>query len=722
MGLILLLLWRLVRDQWKTSKPSSNPQQKENKTQKKSPRTKKKKATTQASNHTVRLWLCGLLLLPAFIFSPSIEASIPSPQMLKTLKERLLTPPNCLPSCASINRMQLVVEDDTLRIKLHVHAATHTSIPLPGSQTTWLAQLIHLNGEPAQSLLKDQQQTQWIALEKGHHVIDLMGVLAKRNSISLPLRLKPHYVLWSGEGWSIEGLRDNGVPDNQLQLTRQRVEDDADLLRIDESSAPVFVKVTRRLQLGLEWTVNTQVTRLSDRRNPVTLALPLLKGEQPLNNQFEVKNGTVEVRFKAKERQIQWSSTLKHQDTITLQAANSPHYMEVWQVDSSPIWHVHYQGIPINTLLRKRQAIPTWYPWPNETLTLTVTRPKGVKGASVTALNSHVHVRMGKRAHNVTMHLTLLASQGIRHTLTLPEQAQLDSVHINRQKQNIRLEDRTLTLALKPGKQEVKIVWQNPQGDTLQYQLPAIDLGLPSVNSRISFYPPQDRWVLWADGPRMGPAVLFWGILLVLFVLAFGLGYSKLTPLGFFSWFLLGIGLSQVNPALILVFIAWLFALGVRHTIKPQQFSAFTFNSIQIGIAGLTVLALFILFTAVSSGLLGSPDMQIMGNDSYHSELHWYQDRSSNTLPQPYFISVPMLVYRCLMLAWALWLAVALIHWLRWGWSAISQGGLWKQRTPKKVPSTNSNNAQAAPQASENVNGTDTNKAPSTTHHTNKTP
>jgi len=34
-------------------------------------------------------------------------------------------------------------------------------------------------------------------------------------------------------------------------------------------------------------------------------------------------------------------------------------------------------------------------------------------------------------------------------------------------------------------------------------------------------------------------------------------------------------------------------------------------------------------------------------------------------------------VYRVAMLAWALWLALALLRWLRWGWTCFSEGGLW---------------------------------------------
>jgi hypothetical protein len=45
---------------------------------------------------------------------------------------------------------------------------------------------------------------------------------------------------------------------------------------------------------------------------------------------------------------------------------------------------------------------------------------------------------------------------------------------------------------------------------------------------------------------------------------------------------------------------------------------------------------------------------------------------------------VPLLVYRLLMLAWALWLAVSLLNWLKWGWGCFSNNGLWNKAAVKE--------------------------------------
>jgi len=45
---------------------------------------------------------------------------------------------------------------------------------------------------------------------------------------------------------------------------------------------------------------------------------------------------------------------------------------------------------------------------------------------------------------------------------------------------------------------------------------------------------------------------------------------------------------------------------------------------------------------------------------------------------------VPLLFYRLAMLAWALWLASAIVGWLRWGWQSVNTGGGWRRRPPRE--------------------------------------
>ena len=110
-------------------------------------------------------------------------------------------------------------------------------------------------------------------------------------------------------------------------------------------------------------------------------------------------------------------------------------------------------------------------------------------------------------------------------------------------------------------------------------------------------------------------------------------------------------------------------------------------NLLQVVLIVLTAVVVGTFIAIVAEGLLGSPEMFIIGNGSTRTALRWFEARSDGTLPQPFFLSVSIWWYRLLMLVWALWLAASLIRWLRWAWQQFSAGScfraMWK---PKAAP------------------------------------
>jgi hypothetical protein len=71
--------------------------------------------------------------------------------------------------------------------------------------------------------------------------------------------------------------------------------------------------------------------------------------------------------------------------------------------------------------------------------------------------------------------------------------------------------------------------------------------------------------------------------------------------------------------------------------------------------------------------------MQVTGAGSQGNTLRWYVDDTGPELPTPVLVSVPIWVYRVLMLVWSLWLARKLLQWAPWAFRAFSEGGLWKK-------------------------------------------
>ena len=100
-------------------------------------------------------------------------------------------------------------------------------------------------------------------------------------------------------------------------------------------------------------------------------------------------------------------------------------------------------------------------------------------------------------------------------------------------------------------------------------------------------------------------------------------------------------------------------------------------------LTALTIIAIGSLITAISLGLLGHPDMNIVGNRSSSNLLKWYQDHTGNLIPQAWLVSIPMLFYRLAMLAWALWISFSLINLLKWGWKNYTDPVIW-HKIPRK--------------------------------------
>jgi hypothetical protein len=99
----------------------------------------------------------------------------------------------------------------------------------------------------------------------------------------------------------------------------------------------------------------------------------------------------------------------------------------------------------------------------------------------------------------------------------------------------------------------------------------------------------------------------------------------------------------------------------------------------QVGIVALTAVTLSTLIDSVSTGLLSVPGMGIRGHRSSAGNLNWFADQSGPQLPVAEVFSLPIWVYRALMLAWALWLAYILIRCLARGLAAWIGDGYWKK-------------------------------------------
>lgn len=635
------------------------------------------------------------LLLLAFGLAHQGHAAaseLPSSDVLEELERRLLAPLPCAPHCATLDRLHVDASLQALRLRFEISSVATTAVPLPGRSDTWMPAQVTVNGKPTAALRRDDQGVLWLVVEPGTAKVEAEGPWLLRQSFALALPLRPQHTTATLRNVKLDGLHEDGQVSEALQFSR--IEEGAvEGGARDDTQAQGIVpllRVHRRIDLGLRWTVTTTITRAGPASLSVVTSVPLLAGEAITTAGVRLAPGNqaVSVNLAPNEAGLEWTSTLPTVPTLNLQApaANQP-YTETWEVAASPVWHVQAQGIPqLRDPGGERRLV--WQPWPQETLRLDITRPTGVDGQTLTIDSSSLDLVPGPRTTAATLRFVVRTSRGREHGIRLPAGALVQSLSLDGRPQPVRQQIHDdhvqITLPLHPGENQVQLQWRHDEGQSFAYRPPLVDLASPSSNAEVVINSERaDRWVLWTAGPPMGPTVFFWSYVLVLCVLGFLLARTQLSPLRWWDWLLLGLGVMQLHFWAVAMVAAFFLAMGWRQRAqRPARPWAYNFT--QLVFVGWALAAALIVFFAIRQGLLASPDMGVMGNDSSDTYLRWYSDRVANALPRPLTISVPIIFYRLAMMAWALWLALAVLGWIRWAWQAFSSQGLLKaMRKPK---------------------------------------
>ncbi|GGY66580.1 hypothetical protein GCM10011613_08180 [Cellvibrio zantedeschiae] len=617
-----------------------------------------------------------LMVGSSILFTPdSAQADVTiDPSILKELEARLTEQPKCLPHCAAIERVNIDIKQDQLTLDLVVNANDLIAFPLPADHQQWWPNQVTVDGKPA-ALVQAADQSLLVSLPKGQHNLRISANVQGHDALNLQFPLPLHNVTPTTSGWELSGLPNAEQSSQSLQL--QRVERDqsasqTEHLRPDPIAA--FVLVKRTLKLDLDWTLVTTVTRVAPAVGTINIEVPILNGESPLTTKAN-PNGKVAVHLESDDDEFEWSSNLKEISPIKLQAAQNVPWVEIWTLDISPRWHSQTTGIaPIQ--MAKHENIPVWQPWPGESLTIDVHRPQATQGQHITVDEASLSHNPGNHNSLSILNLNIRSNQGGQYTFTLPEGAQLSKLEIDNTEQLISSTKGVLKVPLHPGSQKVSINWKQDDAIGLLTKTPLFNLENGSSNQNISMGIPYNRWVLWVGGPQIGPSILLWGMLVVMAIVAYGLGRAQLTPLKPYEWILLSLGICTLNMGTFIWFAVWLLALSQRGKLSAIG-SKWKFRFLQLGLFALSLFVFFALVTTLPDGLLSSPDMHIVGHNTYGNNFYWYQDHSDLAFPTAWVISLPLWCYKVIILIWSLWFAASLLKWLRWAWQQLSYRGLW---------------------------------------------
>ena len=626
----------------------------------------------------------GLLLaVVASSVAPRALAQTPDPSVLGELKKRLSEPAKCVPNCVEAVMATVIVGDDRLDVQMEVHAQASVVLGIPQAGPQWIVERVAIDDRAADSVARAGEQLE-VPVAPGVHRISIAGRIAQAYELALEFPTVPRRIAVRAEGWDAAGISEGRLLNTSLQLTRRTTAGGPERMAPSQRFAP-FVRIHRRAYMGLDWTVTTTVERLAPEEGAFTLRLPLLPGESVLTPGLQVRDAGVLVSMPSGEDSVSWESALERVDRLQWSAAAGDQpWVEQWEVVVSPTWHAEFAGTP--AILPTENAGGSWInqflPRPGETLDLTVVRPAASTGDTVAVDTADVTTRFSERVADTTLNFSYRSSRGGRHDLHIPQDAQVKRVVADGQTLPLRPAAGVLPLTLQPGQHQVVVEFSRDDGIGLVSRSPAIDLGVEGTNVRTSLTLPHDRWILFAWGRGVGPAILYWGELALFVVIALALGRVRRTPLRTRDWLLLGLGLSTFSWWVLIVFGAWLFVLDRRHEIRIEK--RWQFNAAQLLLALFSLAALGVLVSAIPYGLLGEPDMGVL-DGSFPAQLPWFMDRTAPQLPQPLVLSVSIWFYKLAMLLWALWLSFALLRWLPWAWRQFASEGVWRNQSQAKA-------------------------------------
>ncbi|MDF1815876.1 MAG: hypothetical protein P1V20_26995 [Verrucomicrobiales bacterium] len=630
----------------------------------------------------------GMSLL--FLFCQDASAQgFPSQPLLDDLRKQLLETPDVFPKAAEIPDVKLEVGQRSFRMHAEIHVAVQSAVPLPGKLPSWSPVSVTVDGTPAVALARNQGFL-WIALEAGTHTVEVEGLLPGATEWSWSFLLQPRKVTIDAPGWNVAGIKPNGVPEKQVffVLKSPAVAAEAAYDRKDFTPA---VAVERDLEIGLIWQVRTTLTRLSSGGKAVALSIPLLPGERVLSSNVTVENGLVQARLGAGDRSVTWESELPRTESIELKASEAKLWVERWKLFASPVWNVSFEGLAPVYEPGSEGLKPVWRPWPGENATLLLSKPEAVPGATMTVRKVEHTTKIGSRQRISQITVNLQASLGQDFVVDLPQNADVtrlkigDPTNPEGTQQPVRRDGSRIIIPVKPGEQIIHLEWKTARNIGIREVVDQLEFPVESSNIETTITVPADRWVIWANGPLRGPAVRLWSIVLLALIGAFVLGRLSSSPLKGGEWGLLAIGLTQVHPLAVLVVICWFFLIAWRGTERAANAKRLYFNSIQILIILTAIPVIAVFLFALQRGLLGTPQMMVQGNNSSSTVLRWFAQRTESVLPEAEVVTVSIWFYRLLMLAWALWLAVSALRWVRWGWEQFSRKTLWKSKPPKDV-------------------------------------
>jgi len=660
-------------------------------------------------------FLIGALFLVASVRAEA-ATEFPQTELLNELKNRLnesyqkqrVYKCSDLNTCFAQASLRVSAHRGVFTLRFELHAQNLLAAPLFRIQTPYFIRSVKDNQKPASALFKQEDGTLMMALSAGVHQI-VVEFLSEEDKLVIEFDKKPHQVVLDLGDYQAQGVDAAGLlQDSSLQLSRTN----AAHTSVKESDHPIksntlqglkpFFRVERELSLGQKWTVRTRVFKdsLSDPRQTIISSVPLLPNEHVNTEKIKVESNRVWIELSPQSPEFLFESILEQpvlteknpQTTLIFQASLGADFVETLRVHSDSLWHVESQGIaPLLNMANQEELMFYFSPRAQDVIKLCITKPTAVVGHSFSIDNSLLEVVPGEQLLQVLLDLHVRSSQAFVHTLTLAEQARVESLLLNEVSQVIQKQGEQLLLSIPIGESHIKLRYTQPYKQGLLFKTPAISLNHVTRNLSSTLHFMQTRVPLWAHYAGIKPAFLLLSMILFLGLASVLLGRVAAVPLRVHAWFLLGLGLIQSDIGALIFVVIVLVLISLRKYFLFDR--AWLFNLSQVVFILLLLFSLVVLIETLKHGLLEFPQLYVEGNGSSDYHFNFYLDQASaGILPQVSVWSIPLWLYRGLMLVWAIWLAFTLTALSPWIWTSFSKNGIFKSMGWSKIKNKKNDN------------------------------
>lgn len=623
--------------------------------------------------------------------APAVSA--PTSEVMAEYERRLFPAPSCLEGdgCAQVQSARLSSGAGGLELTLEVHAQARSAIKLPslgGAQ--WR---ISGNGSPMLAKLPDGSIG--ALAEPGVSKMTL-GIAEQGSEIILSFAKPPKFLSKSLTGWSVIAPEQGALSSIKIVRSKTAIESKVDASNDAAQSAkfdaPLFLDVRKNIVFDATGAdITLSATRLSPAEKPASASIALAEGEKIVAEGVVVDGRQAKLDFAAGQSTATLRSRWDYKGALSLVAAEAADRRETWSIEPWSKAPLKFEGLSPITSSESSMSL-LFLPFPGQKVSMTATPIVPAAGAQIAIDNSVLTQSTGEDKSQLSWTMKARSTIAAPLELSAPTGWTLESATNNGQIASPSKKGEKYVVDLVPGSNALVLNFRQERDAGMLAKSPDIGVSAPVANSHWKMSIPANRWVVLAWGPLMGPAILIWGVLLAMV----GLGYAlsrfikaEFAP-SFSGWIAVLVPLSALSPwsALIVVLFVFLLDIKQRH---HERISTSNWNGAQLGLMILGVLSAAILLSGVYAGLLGLPNMMVVGNGSSAQSLNWYEDKAQMALDVSSGLSAgavlaPVWLWRAIMLGWALWMASAIAKRVPPLWAAMTLGGFWRESIKPAAP------------------------------------